>query len=767
MSQQQSTTANSIGKPVDRVDGRLKVTGGARYATEYPVERVVHAVFATSRIARGRITRINTRSALDAPGVLAVLTHENIPKLARRPEAFAEGGLQAGMSFSPLQDPEIFYAGQHIALVVAETLEQAEHAATLVDVSYREEKPLVHATDSGARLYEPKAIMGGGVPGRTRRGNPQQAIAASPVRVEATYTNSTCHHNPMEPSATTAVWNGDVLTLYESTQGVTNTQAVVARQLGIPRDKVRVITNFLGGGFGCKGTNWPHTSLCAIAARVVNRPVKLALSRQQTFTSHGHREEQTQKLTLSATRDGRLTAIVHEKTSPTSFFDDWAEPNGNVINMMYACPNFETSYKLARVNLMTSTFMRAPGEAPGMFALESGMDELAYKLGLDPIEIRLRNHADVDPSNEQQWSSKSLKQCYARGAELFGWSKRNSQPRSMRDGHILIGYGMASATYPIYPAKSSARAQVFANGSARVQSGTTDMGVGTYTIMTQVAADNLGLPVNQVRFELGDTTLPTAPTSGGSVGAGVVSSAVYMACQALRAKATSMAIQDKSSPLFGAKPEQLAIENGRLFLRDNRDQGETYAQLLTRNGLADIAATGDAQYGEGYSSEVGHPESREPQQGGGGDRTKYSMHAFGAHFCEVRVDETLGQVRVSRWVGVHAGGRILNAKTARSQIIGGAVYGIGYALHEATHMDARYGRYVNSNLGEYHVPVNADIPDMTVEFVPEEDRHVNAMGVKGIGEIAMVGVAAAVANAIYHATGKRIRDLPITPDKLL
>ncbi len=767
MSQEQSTTANSIGKPVDRVDGRLKVTGGARYAAEYPVEGVVHAVFATSRIARGRIRSIDTRPARRAPGVLAVLTHENLPKLTRQPMAFGEGGSQAGMSFSPLQGAEIFYAGQHIAIVVAETLEQAEYAATLVDLSYREEKPLVHVGDPGTRLYVPKAIMGGGVPGRTRRGAPQRAFATAPVRVEATYTNSTCHHNPMEPSATIAAWDGNVLTLYESTQGITNTQTVVARQLGIPRDKVRVVTHFLGGGFGCKGTNWPHTSLCAIAARVVGRPVKLALSRQQTFTSHGHREEQTQKLSLGATREGRLTAIVHEKTSPTSFFDDWAEPNGNVINMMYACPNFETSYKLARVNLMTSTFMRAPGEAPGMFALESAMDELAYKLGLDPIEIRLRNHADVDPSNGQPWSSKSLKQCYARGAELFGWGKRNSQPRSMRDGSILIGYGMASATYPVYPAKSSARARVFADGSARVQSGTTDMGVGTYTIMTQVAADNLGLPIEQVRFELGDTTLPTAPTSGGSVGAGVVSSAVYVACQNLRARAIEAAIQDRRSPLFGTKPEQIAVENGRLFLSDNRDKGETYAQLLSRNGLTDMEATGNAQYGEGYSSEASHPESREPQQGRDGNRTKYSMHAFGAHFCEVRVDEALGQVRVSRWVGVHAGGRILNAKTARSQIIGGAVYGIGYALHEATHMDARYARYVNPNLGEYHVPVNADIPDMTVEFVPEEDRHVNAMGVKGIGEIAMVGVAAAVANAIYHATGKRIRDLPITPDKLL
>ena len=767
MRREQSTTANIIGKPVDRVDGRLKVTGGARYSAEIPVEGVVHAVFATSRIARGRIRSIETRAARRAPGVLAVLTHENIPKLAQQPKAFGEGGSQAGMSFSPLQGPEIFYTGQHIAIVVAETLEQAEHAATLVDVSYREEKPLVHAGDPGARLYEPKAIMGGGVPGRTRRGDPQREIAVAPVRVEATYTHSTCHHNTMEPSATIASWDAQVLTLYESTQGISNTQTVVARQLGIPRDNVRVVTHFLGGGFGCKGTNWPHTSLCAIAAHVVGRPVKLVLSRQQTFTSHGHREEQTQKLVLGATRDGRLTAIVYEKTSPTSFFDDWAEPNGNVINMMYACPNFETSYKLARVNLMTSTFMRAPGEAPGMFALESAMDELAYKLDLDPIEIRLRNHADVDPSNGQPWSSKSLKQCYARGAELFGWSKRNPQPRSMRDGRILIGLGMASATYPVYPAKSTARARVFADGRAQVQSGTTDMGVGTYTIMTQVAADTLGLPVEQVRFELGDTDLPTAPTSGGSVGAGVVSSAVYVACQALRARVIEAAVQDRRSPLFDAKPEQIAIENGRLFLRDNRDKGETYGQLLTRNGLVDMEATGNAQYGEGYSSEVGHPESREPQQGGGGDRTKHSMHAFGAHFCEVRVDEALGQMRVSRWVGVHAGGRILNAKTARSQIIGGAVYGIGYALHEATHIDARYGRYVNPNLGEYHVPVNADIPDMTVEFVPEEDRHVNAMGVKGIGEIAMVGVAAAVANAVFHATGKRIRDLPITLDKLL
>jgi xanthine dehydrogenase YagR molybdenum-binding subunit len=569
----------------------------------------------------------------------------------------------------------------------------------------------------------------------------------------------------MEPGSTTAHWEApDRLTVYESTQGVTRTQSSLAAMTGMPREQIRVITKYLGGGFGCKGAMWPHTILTVQAAKAVGRPVKLMLTRPQMFTSMGHREDQSQVMKLGASADGKITSLIHTKQSTTSPWDNYAEPNSKIVDLMYASPSFESSYELARANVMTSTFMRAPGEAPGSFAIECSMDDLAARLGVDPIEIRLRNYADHDYGTGQPWSSKSLKQCYARGAELFGWSKRNPKAGATRDGRYLVGMGMASASYPVHNSQGTARARLYADGHAVVQAGATDLGTGTYTVMTQVAADSLGLPIDKVRFELGDTNLPTAPNSGGSVAAGTVSSSVFLACQDVWQKLIKAAVIDKKSPLYRAKPEDVAVEKGRLFLKKDPKKGEAFGELMKRGEITDIEGMAQGKYGSGYEDAASAKNADPTQKDQAGH---HSMHSFGAHFCEVRVDMDLGTVRVSKWVSVIGAGRILNAQTARSQIIGGAIFGIGSALMEETVRDSNYSRYTNADLAGYHVPVNADIPNMTVEFVEEHDPYINAMGVKGIGEIAMVGVAAAVANAVFHATGKRLRDLPLTPDKVM
>lgn len=738
--------SQSIGKPVNRVDGRLKVTGGARYSAEIPLQGLVHAVFVTSTIAKGRIEQIDTRAAEQSPGVLSVLTHLNMPKLAK--QLVAGGRQQPGMSFAPMQGPEIHYSGQQIAIAIADTLERATHAARLVQVRYRQETPVVTLQPNLKQAYQPEKVLWGFVPGRTARGNPSQALAQAPVKISETYTLSTNHHNPLEPSATTAVWEGDTVTVYNATQGITGTQKFISEMLAIPIEKVRVIGQYVGGGFGCKASSWPHEAFAVIAARELKRPVKLVLTREQMYTSVGSREEQALQISLGATRDGKLTAISHTKISPTSPFDEWAEPSGNVINMMYTCPNFEATYRLVRTNIISGCPMRGPGEVPGMYALECAMDELAYTVGLDPIELRLRNHADVNPADGLPWSSKSLKECYKVGAERFGWAKRNSKPRSMRDGRYLIGYGMASATYPVYSESASARAQLFADGRVVVKTSATDIGTGTYTILTQVAADALGLPVEQVKVEIGDSQQPKGGQSGGSTGAGTNASAVHLAATNLRRQVVQLGIKNKRSPLYGAKEDAVKVENGRLFLAQNSARGETYSQLLTRLGHKQVEAMGEW-------------DGKQPSE-------KYAMHAFGADFAEVAVDPDLGLVRVRRLLGVYGAGRILNVKTARSQVIGGMVWGMSQALLEHTSMDVNFGRYTNANFAEYLVPVNADIPgDIEVEFIDERDPHVNVLGVKGIGELAMVGASAAIANAIYHATGKRIRDLPITPDKLL
>ncbi len=755
-----------VGKPLDRVDGRDKVMGKAKYSAEFPLPGLTYGVLKTSDIANGRIQSIDTSAAAKEPGVLAIYTHLNLPKLAKTPnDAEGKKAIGAPMGFLPMTTDVIHYAGQAVAIIVADTFERATHAAQLVRVTYAAEAPIAAYTDPKAKLFDPEKVQDGKTDGHTRRGTPKEALAASAVKMTAVYTHAINHHNPMEPGSTTAVWDGpDRLTVYESTQGVTRTQKALSTMLGLPQDQVRVITKYLGGGFGCKGSCWPHTVITAQAAKGVGRPVKLMLTRKQQYTSMGHREDQTQTLTIGATKEGKLTALIHEKTSTTSPWDNYAEPNSRIINLLYDCPNFESSYQLARGNVMTSTFTRAPGEAPGAFALECSMDDLAYQLGLDPLAIRLLNYADKDPTNGKPWSSKSLKQCYARGAELFGWSKRNPKAGATKDGRYLIGWGMATASYPVHNSQGTARVRLYADGHAVVQSGATDLGTGTYTVITQVAADSLGLSPDKVRFELGDTKLPTAPNSGGSVAAGTVASSVYVAAQDVWQKLTKLAIQDKKSPLFRAKPEDVVMENGRLQLKKDAAKGESFMALMKRAEMTDVEGSGSGKYGAGYESgrTVGPADSGHKDDAGG-----HSMHSFGAHFCEVRVDPELGTVRVTRWVSVNAAGRILNAKTARSQIIGGAIFGIGSALMEATHRDEHYARYVNADLADYHIPANADIPDMTIEFVEEHDPYINAMGVKGIGEISMVGVAAAVANAVFHATGKRVRDLPITPDKIL
>ncbi len=735
------------GKPLDRVDGRLKVTGAAHYSAEIPLPNIAYAALIGSTIASGSIKSLDTSVAEKSPGVLAILTHLNAPKLAKLP-TFATGGAAAENRL-PLSDGTIYHSGQYIGVVIADTFEQATHAANLVQVTYEQKPPVTDLESQRERAVVPKGKIGMTKDADTMRGNIEQGLAQAEVRVEQTYTTPTENHNPMEPHATTVVWEDDKLTVYDATQYTFGVRKSLADGFGIPEENVRVICHFIGGAFGCKGNMWSHVPLAALAARSVRRPVKLVLTRAQMFTGVGHRAETEQKITLGATKDGRLTALAHKGISHTceEAVGEFVEPFTVATHMLYACPNLQTSQRIVRLNKGQPTFMRAPGESPGTYALESALDELAYAVKLDPIELRLRNHADIDPDASLPWSSKSLKECYRLGAEKFGWAQRNPEPRSMRDGRYLIGMGMATATYPVYRLGATAMARMMQDGSVVVQSGSHEMGTGTATVMAQLAADVLGMPFEQVRFELGDTKMPRAPVSGGSATVASVGTAVEGATKAVRAKVLAMARSDQRSPFYNVVETDMVIQDGKIIHKDDTTKSETYADILKRQNLTQVEASFDAKFDEANK--------------------KFSMHSFGAQFAEVRIDPDLGEVRVTRFVGAFGTGRIMNYKTARSQMLGGIVMGIGMALHEDTVTDRQTGRIVNANLGEYHVPVNADIPAIEPYFVEEIDPHVNPMGAKGVGEIGITGVAAAVANAVYHATGKRIRDLPITPDKLL
>jgi len=731
-----------IGRPLDRTDGALKVSGAARYAAEFSVPRVAYAALVQSTIASGRIASIDTTAAEAMPGVLLVLTHRNAPKLPDGGRAAVNP--PAGRVMSLLQDDAVHYNGQPIALIVAETFEQANAAAPRVSVRYAANPAALDFERAKSAVHTPKSS--GPAPTDVAWGAFEAGLAQADVRVDAVYTTPMEHHNPMEPHATIAAWSGDELVLHDATQYVSGVRQTVAKTLGIPQEKVRVVCPFVGGGFGCKGSVWSHVVLAAMAARKAERPVKIALARPQMFGPVGGRPRTEQHVVLGAKRDGTLVAVRHDVVSHTSEIEDFTESAAAPTRTVYACPNGTTTHRLATLNVGTPTFQRAPGLATGTFALEAAMDELAYATGVDPVELRLRNDAEREPSTGKPFSLRRLRACYEDASRRFGWAQRKAAPRSMRDGRDLVGWGVATATYPAHAQPASALATLLADGSALVQSGTQDLGTGTYTIMTQIAAESLGIPVERVRFELGDTSLPAAPVSGGSMTAASVGPAVAAACAAVHDKLIALAVGDARSPLKGLSPGQVRIEKGALVATTDPSRREEIAAVIGRRGQP-LVASGDA---------APDPEHE-----------RYATHSFGAVFAEVRVDPDFGTLRVPRIVATYDVGRRLNAKTALSQLQGGIVWGVGMATHEHSVLDINTGRFVNANLAEYHVPVNADIGTLDVAFIDEPDTRFNLLGARGIGEIGITGVAAAIANAAYHAIGRRIRDLPITLDKLV
>ncbi len=734
--------ATTIGEPITRVDGRAKVTGEAKYAAEFEVPKLTYAVMVMSTIPNGRVQGMDTAAAERSPGVLAVMTSANAKKLPDGGKAGVKP--PAGRVLALLQDDSVRYNNQPIAVVVAETLNQAIYAGSLIGTTYQSQPAVLDFEKGFATSH---AAGHGKDPADLSEGKLREGMAAGEVKVDQIYTTPVQNHNPMEPHATIAEWDGAMLTVHDATQYISGVKQTLAKTFGLPDDNVRVICPYTGGGFGSKGSTWSHVVLAAMAAKQVGRPVKLVLERPQMFGPVGARPETHQHVVLAAKKDGTLTAVQHDVHSHTSTFEDFTEPSSSQTRMLYACEAISTTQRLVPLTVGTPTFQRAPGEATGTFALEIAMDELAEKLGMDPIALRVKNYAEKDPTSQKPWSSKHLRECYEQGAQRFGWSKRVAQPRSTRDGHELIGVGMATATYGANRSAAMAKVTFEPNGRITVASGSQDLGTGTYTIMAQVAAATLKLSIAMVDAKLGDSELPKAPVSGGSQSAASVTPAVVAAAKQAQLKLVTGSVADKGSPVFGVDPAQVAFENGRIIRKGQPESGETFAEYLKRNGGKPVGAMGSAQ----------------PEQ----DADQFAQHSWGAVFAEVAVDETLGMVRVRRVTGVYDVGTLLNEKTGKSQLIGGIVWAVGLALHEETHIDSRNGRSVNNNLAEYHVPVNLDIGEIDVMALNIPDKNFNDLGARGIGEIGITGAGAAVANAIYNATGKRIRSAPITPELLM
>jgi xanthine dehydrogenase YagR molybdenum-binding subunit len=714
----------TIGQPLTRVDGKLKVTGTARYSAEFLRPKLAYAALIQSTIANGRVSKIDVAAAKAAPGVIGILTRENAPRFKPYPDDMTKKGAP-GEGRVPLEDDQVHWVGQHLGVVVAESFEQAIHAASLVRIEYEHAPALLTLPDERAQQ---KSVQPEKFTGRenlqVKRGDVDAALANAAARIDVTYTTPIENHNPIETYSTTAEWEApDRLLIHEATRGIKQLQKIVANAFSVQLENVRIVCPFVGGAFGSKGFQWSHTLLTAAAAKLVERPVKLTFSRPQMFDSAGQRARTEQKFSLGTTSEGKLNALRHATTTHCSPVAEYTEACGNMSRMLYSCPNIDVTHRLLKLNLPTPCPMRAPGEAPGVFALECAIDEMAYKVDLDPLEFRLRNYAETDENVNKPWSSKQLRKCYERGAEMFGWSKRNRKPQSMRaENGDLIGYGMATAVYPANQQTAGATATLNKDGTVVIRSATHEIGTGTYTAMSQFAADTLGLPLERVRFELGDSQFPEAPNNGGSWLTASVAPAVMGACSELKKKVTGVA---------GSWPSDQA----------------SLGKLFERGGQNEITAE--------FKSEPNKEE-----------RGKFSFHSFGAVFVEAHVD-SLGQARIKRVAGVYDVGRMVNPRLARSQIMSGVTMGIGMALMEATLPDENMGRVLNANLAEYHVPVCADAPEFDIDFINEPDPHMSDLGARGVGEIGIVGAPAAVANAIFHATGKRVRDLPITLDKLI
>ncbi|OAF18659.1 xanthine dehydrogenase family protein molybdopterin-binding subunit [Bradyrhizobium neotropicale] len=729
-----------VGTPTSRVDGRAKVTGTAKYAGEFTANGLVHGFVVAATIPRGRIARLDTSEALRVTGVLDVLTHTHRPPLADKDEAWMdEVAPDEGSPFRPLYDDNIKFNGQPIALVVAEDWETAKFAATLVHVEYQEG---AFGTDLEAGRDKAIEVQGPHKP----RGDAAGALAGAAVRHEADYFIPTEHHNPMELFATTVVWDGNGrITVYDKTQGVQNVHKYLCGVFGKKPDDIRVLSPYVGGAFGSGLRPQYQVVLATLGALALKRSVRVVLTRQQMY-GLGHRPATIERVGLGAKPDGTLEAVAHEATAVTSRYEDFSRNDSGWAEQLYRSPNSRYSHKLVRLDVSTPCDMRAPGAASGVCALECAMDELAVALKLDPLELRLKCYSDRDQSEDLPYTSKQLRECYARGAEAFGWSKRNPTPRSMRDDKELVGWGMATGVWEALQMPVAVRIVLTANGHAEVYCAASDIGTGTYTIVAQVAADALGLPIESISVKLADSTLPQAPVEGGSWMAASSAHAVLGAAEDIRRELARLAKTMPASPLGGVDAADVILVDGTIAKAGDKGRAVSIADAMRYGKLERIEKHKLNHFAEDKS---------------------HARNTHSAVFAEVKIDEQLGVIRVTRVVSAVAAGRILNTKTGRSQIMGGVVWGIGMALHEETVTDHRFGRIMNANIAEYHIPVNADIHDIEVIFVEERDDRINALGVKGLGEIGIVGVPAAIANAVYHATGKRIRRFPITLDKLL
>jgi xanthine dehydrogenase YagR molybdenum-binding subunit len=728
-----------IGSATSRVDGRAKVTGEARYAGEFSIGGLVHGYVVESTIPRGRVVRIDATEALAVSGVIDVLTHQNRPPMADKDSAYKdETAPEKGSPYRPLYDDVIRFSGQPLALVLADDWETARIAASMVKIEYKKEP---HTTDLHAQRAEAFTVDKPEKP----RGDAAKAFAAAAVRHEAEYFIPTEYHNPMELFASTAVWDDDHLTVHDKTQGVQNVQQYLCGVFKMKSDEVSVMSPYMGGGFGSGLRPQYQVVLAVLGALALKRPVRVMLTRAQMYAL-GYRPATIERLALGANGDGTLVSMRHEAIAVTSQFEEFSRNDTGWGNLLYKTPNAKFEHKLVKLDVPTPCDMRAPGAATGVFALECAMDELAVALKTDPMQLRLQCYSDRHQGEDVPYTSKQLRECYREGAASFGWDKRNAEPRSMRDGSDLVGWGMATGVWEALQMPATVRIVLSANGHAEVSTAASDIGTGTYTIMAQVTADMLGLPIENISVRLGDSTLPQCPLEGGSWIASSVCNAIANTARAVRADLLKLANKAKDSPLADVDADDAALVDGKIFSKRDASRSMTIADAML----------------SGKADRITCEETNKPNE----DKS-HARNVHSAVFAEVKVDEELGIIRVTRVVNAVAAGRILNLKTARSQIMGGVVWGIGMALHEEALHDHRFGRVMNANIAEYHVPVNADIHDIEVIFVDEQDPLVNPLGIKGLGEIGIVGVAAAIANAVYHATGKRVRDLPITLDKVI